>query len=155
MIEVSDGRGGRARQEFVLPVSDAVPPRIISTPTGPARVGERYEYLVVAMDANAGDTVTLSLDAHSLARGATLTAIGCPADQAACAAAARLVWHPNSIGEFPIEIKATDSVANTATQSFYAHCRPARGGQSTTHHYFTAHGAGPKEYAMDVCSHRY
>lgn len=118
LIEVSDGRGGRARQEFILPVSDAVPPRIISTPTGPARVGERYEYLVVAMDANAGDTVTLSLDDHSLARGATLTATGCPADQSGCAAAARLVWHPNSIGEFPIEIKATDAVGNTATQSF-------------------------------------
>ncbi|MCC6508858.1 MAG: putative Ig domain-containing protein, partial [Pirellulaceae bacterium] len=117
-IEVSDGRGGRARQEFTLPVTDAAPPNIVSVPRGPARVGQLYEYLVVAVDPNANETVTLSLDATSIARGASLTATGCPAEHSNCAGAARLVWTPNSIGDFPIAITATDPTGNSVTQSF-------------------------------------
>ncbi len=82
-----------ARQEFALPVTDAAPPKIVSVPRGPARVGQRYEYLIVAMDPNKDDQVTLSLDASSLARGASLTVAGCPADQPGCAAAARWCGH--------------------------------------------------------------
>ena len=118
MIEASDGRGGRARQEFTLPVSDSAPPAIVSKPTGPARVGQRYETFVVATDPNKNDSVTLSLDAISIARGATLSAAGCPADAPGCAAAARLVWTPDTIGDFPITITATDRDGNTATQNF-------------------------------------
>ena len=118
MIEASDGRGGRARQEFTLPVSDSAPPAIVSKPTGPARVGQRYETFVVATDPNKNDSVTLSLDAISIARAATLSAAGCPADAPGCAAAARLVWTPDTIGDFPITITATDRDGNTATQNF-------------------------------------
>ncbi len=117
-VEVSDGRGGRARQEFTLPVSDSAPPAIVSTPRGPALVGQRYEYLIVATDPNKNDSVSLSLDAVSTSRGATLTAAGCPADVPGCAASMRLIWTPDAIGDFPITITATDRDGNTATQSF-------------------------------------
>ena len=118
VIEVSDGRGGRARQEFTLPVTDAAPPSIVSIPRGPARIGEHYEYLVVAVDPNTNDRVTISLDAASIGRGANLTPAGCPADRPNCAAAARLIWTPTALGEFPIALTATDSTGNSATQTF-------------------------------------
>ncbi|MEZ6135208.1 MAG: putative Ig domain-containing protein [Pirellulaceae bacterium] len=118
LVEASDGRGGRVRQEFTLPVSNAAPPRIVSAPSSPARIGRSYEYTVVAVDANHGDTVALTMDTASVARGATLTATSCPAEFPNCSAAAILTWLPAAVGEFDFKITAEDGAGGTATQSF-------------------------------------
>ncbi|WP_235908569.1 putative Ig domain-containing protein [Roseiconus nitratireducens] len=62
-IEVSDGRGGFAEQQFTLSVIQPppnVPPRFLSTPPVVANVGEVFEYQPQISDAD-GDDVTLSL----------------------------------------------------------------------------------------------
>src|SRR5690606_9162719 len=58
------GKGGVARQTFVLTVEDFDangPPRILSTPHTIARVGETYRYHVLAADPNA-DPLHYSLE---------------------------------------------------------------------------------------------
>jgi RHS repeat-associated protein len=70
VIEVSDGRGGIARQTFDLPVvAVEVPndlPTILSQPPGPAVVNVLYRYQVRAEDAN-GDPLNFRL--HSAPSG--------------------------------------------------------------------------------------
>lgn len=118
VVVANDGRGGIAQQEFLLPVSDAAPPEIISNPTGPARLGHPYQYLVIATDPNPRDTVTLTLDETSIARGITLTAQTCPSGTTDCTAAALLQWTPIRTDPIDIAVTATDSIGNTFTQSF-------------------------------------
>ncbi|XZE20921.1 putative Ig domain-containing protein [Pirellulaceae bacterium SH449] len=118
VVSANDGRGGVAYQEFLLPVSDAAPPRIVSTPTSPARVGQPYEYLVIATDPNPDDTISLTLDEIALARGLTLVSQSCPAGTSECTAAALLQWTPNRTEPVNIAITATDSTGGTFTQSF-------------------------------------
>jgi hypothetical protein len=63
VIEVSDGRGGLARQRFTLTVSDPLPnrpPMVTSTPIVDATYGQPYAYQVQATDPD-GDKLSYQL----------------------------------------------------------------------------------------------
>ncbi len=63
LIEVSDGRGGTARQGFTLQVVDASfnsPPVFVSTPVVQVSTGASYHYAAAAVDAD-GDPLSFSL----------------------------------------------------------------------------------------------
>ncbi|MFN9852315.1 MAG: putative Ig domain-containing protein, partial [Planctomycetota bacterium] len=109
-VTVADGRGGVTTQTFTVDVGAGSPPRITSVPPVPAIVGELYEYPIIASDAD-GDTITLALDAASIARGMAITN-------------GKLVWTATSAGDFPVTLTARDSTGLSSTQSFDLPARP-------------------------------
>jgi hypothetical protein len=61
VLDVSDGKGGHATQNFILSVAQANrPPSVTSVPVLQALVGEQYQYQVQASDAD-GDPLTYAL----------------------------------------------------------------------------------------------
>ena len=107
-ISVSDGVNGAVTQSFNLTVEAAQgtndPPEITSKPTGPALRDVTWTYQVVAVDPN-DDAVTITLDAASLARGATLVN-------------GLISWKPTAAGTYNFIVTATDSRGATDVQAF-------------------------------------
>tara|TARA_R110002167_G_scaffold352262_1_gene565134 strand:- start:1303 stop:19128 length:17826 start_codon:yes stop_codon:yes gene_type:complete len=104
-VTVDDQRGGTATLQFVLPVRNNAAPVFESNPPAPAFVGEVYIYNIVVSDPNLSDTVTLSLDADSLARGMILTGNV-------------LTWTAQHLGDVAVTISADDGQGAVTTQSF-------------------------------------
>ena len=104
-VLADDLRGGQTFQFFAVNVGTNAPPRITSTPTGPALVGVEFPYLIEYEDPNPGDTVTLSLDQDSIDRGIDLTGDS-------------LTWTPQLEGDFEITITADDGNGGWGTQTF-------------------------------------
>ncbi len=108
-IDVSDGRGGVARQTFTLTVVAAgsaadQSPTITSAPTQPAVVGQVWQYQVVANDAD-DDALSYALTANPT--GMSISSTGLVTWTAATAAASN-----------PVTIIVSDGRGGTATQSF-------------------------------------
>ena len=89
------------------------PPRILSTPRRLASPGFEYTYTALAVDADAGETLTWTL-AEGPA-GMTIDALG------------TVRWTPSAgdLGEHTIAIEVTDSVGVSAFQAFVIEVMPA------------------------------
>ncbi|MEZ6048645.1 MAG: putative Ig domain-containing protein [Planctomycetaceae bacterium] len=107
-IQADDQRGGRAVQEITLTISDNSPAEITSTPENYSIVNEEYTYEISVNDPDVGDTVTVTLDAESLARGMTLTGT-------------TLSWTPTVTGEFEVRITAVDQDGAGQVQIYTLH----------------------------------
>ncbi|WP_221225038.1 putative Ig domain-containing protein [Aporhodopirellula rubra] len=101
-IEADDGLGGTAQQTVEVFVQQNAPPEITSQPEGTWFVGDTFVYDVVTSDAD-GDTVTLSLDDSSLARGVQVQGH-------------QITWPLTADGEFEIAVTASDGQGGTAQQ---------------------------------------
>jgi RHS repeat-associated protein len=107
VMRVQDGRGGVALQSFSVTVTGPNPiPVITSRPTGPALVGNRWQYQVRAQDAD-GDPITYSVP------------VG-PAGMAINATNGLVLWTPTAtdVGSQHVAISASDNLGATTTQSF-------------------------------------
>ena len=106
-IEVSDGRGGIARQIYVIGVSDTGnrAPLISSQPPVTGTAGVAYAYQVVATDAD-GDTLTYTLLNHPA--GMTISSAG------------KVEWAipANLAGEVDVEIEVSDGRGGAAQQGY-------------------------------------
>jgi len=100
-VEVSDARGGSARQSFTLRVENR-PPAITSLPRNGALVNVRYAYPVVATDPD-GDAVVLTL-------------VEAPAGMSLDPSAGEIGWTPDASGTVAVEIRATDALGASAVQ---------------------------------------
>ncbi|SIN91632.1 Putative Ig domain-containing protein [Singulisphaera sp. GP187] len=117
-IEVLDGHGGTAVQNYVLTVvSNAVnvPPHFVTTPVVDAFVNVPYNYPSHAVDIN-GDILT-----YSLVTG--------PSGMTMLPASGALVWTPNGsqLGLQSVEIKVDDGRGGSDTQTFHVMVRPEPG----------------------------
>jgi len=98
-VQVSDGRGGIATQNFNIVVSPAVgnqPPSIVSTPFHTGKVGREYRYALIAQDPN-GDALSYSLT--TAPSGMTIAANGA------------IAWTPSTTGAFPVRVRVADAGA--------------------------------------------
>ncbi|MCL6584332.1 MAG: putative Ig domain-containing protein [bacterium] len=109
IVQVADGRGGMASQEFIIDVAEVVnnPPIIISLPVTSGKEGELYQYDVEAKDADSGDTLTYSL-------------IKFPAGMVIDAATGLITWTPTKaqIGDNDVAVQVADGRGGTDQQSF-------------------------------------
>jgi RHS repeat-associated protein len=106
-IYAVDGLGGTATQVVQIDVRPAppTPPRITSLPTGPAVVGRPWIYQVtVAEPANSNVTFALGV----------ATSPGIAIDPRS----GRISWTPGEAATAHVEVSATDSSGNAATQTF-------------------------------------
>ena len=109
-VGVSDGRGGLATQQYMLAVStdgNNTPPRFTSTPVQRVLVDTPYSYDANAVDDNAGDEVTYSLDTA-------------PEGMSINSTTGLLAWTPgmDDLGANEIIIRATDTQEAWVLQSF-------------------------------------
>ncbi|MEM9419250.1 MAG: RHS repeat-associated core domain-containing protein [Planctomycetota bacterium] len=108
-VSVSDDRGGRDSQTFVLdvrPASANLPPEITSSPDTVPVVGNLFSYQVVATDdQDQVSDLTYSLAAGSASLGMTLSSDGL------------LEWTPTAEGIATIQITVTDTDGAYATQA--------------------------------------
>ena len=107
-IQIDDGRGGTANQEFTVLVPSGLAnnaPLILSTPDRFTTVDETFSYPITTADAE-GQVVTLSLDA------------GAPAGAEISGGVLR--WTPSTpdIGDQTITVLATDSEGAIGRQTF-------------------------------------
>jgi RHS repeat-associated protein len=107
-ITVSDGRGGSTTQSFDLPVVATAPddpPSITSTPRTNIRLGDTYQYAVLASDPN-GDPLTFSLP--TAPGGMTIDPAGL------------VTWQPTSaqFGSNQVQVRVDDGRGGFATQTF-------------------------------------
>ena len=113
VVLANDHRGGIDFQQFLLVVSDNSLPQITSMPSHHAIVGQLYEYAVTASDPDPADTVQLSLDAASSARGMVLGQDNV------------IRWTPVAEGDYQVSVIATDNHDAYQTQTYTLHVRPA------------------------------
>ena len=111
-IEVADGRGGFARQEFSLtvggPAVNPTLPRIFGSPGPIAPVDQLYLYQPVLDNDDPGETVTFSLDPTP------------PAGMVVDPTSGRIDWTPTigQLGFHPVTLRADDGNGGATTQSF-------------------------------------
>lgn len=105
-VQVDDGNGGQAIQEFTVRVNS--PPEIISDPVITAAVDELYQYPVEAIDANDDDILT-----YELAEGA-------PATMNIDAQTGVIEWTPgiDDIGSVDVTVRVTDLAGAFDEQSY-------------------------------------
>jgi hypothetical protein len=108
-VEVDDGRGGSAVQDFTINVvshDTNQPPAIVSTPPLVATVGQKYSYNVGAIDPD-GDPLMYALD--QAPAGMTID----PSLGMAC-------WMPTAdeIGTQNVTVRVVDAQGAVATQSY-------------------------------------
>lgn len=119
VVEVRDGKGGTARQQFTLTVAENVPnrpPSITSTAVVDGFVGTAYFYDADAVDADS-DPLTYSLTQS-------------PAGMGIDAGSGIISWTPpNSLAEtaVPVVLTVTDGRGGTTTQSFEIAVHPKAG----------------------------
>jgi RHS repeat-associated protein len=118
-VQVTDGRGGRAVQQWQLGVSEPTPlpnlaPWFRSEPIAVGTISELYSYIPTAIDPE-GLNVTWEL--VSGPTGLDLSAIGTTALGTPLLA---LQWIPDAgdIGSHPIQLRATDPSGQAAYQSW-------------------------------------
>ncbi|MCA9192049.1 MAG: putative Ig domain-containing protein [Planctomycetales bacterium] len=109
VVNISDGQGGLATQQYRILISSAPanqPPTITTTPTVLASADMVYRYAAVAIDPE-GDALTFAL----------LTP---PAGMTIDPTTGVLLWTPtvSQVGNHAIRLTATDTVGNIAGQSF-------------------------------------
>lgn len=110
VIEVRDGRGGSFRQSFTIVVRDLTqpnqPPSITSVAPTQVKLGERYQYTVVAVDPN-GDTLTYQL-------------LQAPIGMAIDSTGGGISWVPTSeqVGVHKVVVRAQDSQGGYSEQRF-------------------------------------
>lgn len=107
VVRVSDGRGGVALQSFQVLVKPAnSPPVITPTPTGPAMVGNPWQYQMRAQDAD-GNPITFKLDAGPNGMGINPSG-------------GLVTWTPavEDVGTQHISVTASDDQGASETQSF-------------------------------------
>ena len=99
-LVVVDGQGGRDVQAFDINVAGANrPPRVDSSPSPAAYLGETYRYDVVASDPD-GHSLTYSLDASTTAGG----------DIDLDPITGRLTWNPAATGDFRVQVNVVDEL---------------------------------------------
>jgi RHS repeat-associated protein/fibro-slime domain-containing protein len=107
-VLADDGNGGRTIQSFDLPVVQPPltndPPGFSSQPTGPAYVGELWQYVIEAFDPE-GDELFYSLDQASLDRGMAIT------DNV-------VSWMPDVPGDFAVTVLVEDGHNPSVGQIF-------------------------------------
>ncbi len=111
---VDDAGAGQIQTYTINVIPQTVvstPPEFTSTPTGPAVEQQLYEYVLAATDADAGDTVTFSLEDGPSGMAVTYDS---GQDQWV------LSWTPGagSEGDYDVAVTATDSSGTSTTQSF-------------------------------------
>lgn len=98
-VQVTDGRGGVATQNFSIVVAQIVgnqPPSILSTPPFTAKAGREYRYPVQAEDPN-GDVLNYSL--IQAPPGMTIAANG------------TITWTPSAAGSSSVRVRVADAQA--------------------------------------------
>ena len=109
ILRVTDSAANYSEQTFtvpaVLPAAQNAPPEITSIPTGPAVVGNDYQYQVLANDSDIGDTLTYSL-------------VDPPGNLSIGSASGLLEFAPTETGSLEIAIVVEDGNGGTATQIF-------------------------------------
>ena len=109
-VVVDDGRGGSARQTWVLAVGEPPgnpgAPIITSVPAPDAAVDDLYLYQAVGFDSD-GDPLAWALD-------------GAPAGMVVDPLTGRVTWTPSAaqVGDHPLTLTASDGHGGLATQSF-------------------------------------
>jgi RHS repeat-associated protein len=96
-VQVIDGRGGVATQDFQIQVREAganLPPTILSTPPFTAKAGREYRYAFVAEDPDR-DAITYSLSQAPV--GMTMGPDG------------RIAWTPTEAGQASVKARAADA----------------------------------------------
>jgi RHS repeat-associated protein len=107
VLRASDGRGGSARQSFVLTVAAAgfnAPPVFTTTPPVQAPTGADYVYAATALDPD-GDAPSFSL-------------VAAPAGMNVDAGAGTVTWAPAQAGQHAVILQAEDPAGAIATQSY-------------------------------------
>ena len=103
VIEADDGRGGIARQSFLVTVVDQLP-QIVSTPEHVTVFGRDYVYDVQALDPTPNEVLTYALLAGP--PGMTMTS-----------STGRLRWIAGPVGRHQFKVTATDLAGHLATQT--------------------------------------
>ncbi|GAA4443172.1 hypothetical protein GCM10023156_00020 [Novipirellula rosea] len=108
-LRVDDGNGGFALQPFqvFLTVAENSDPVFTSVPRGPAAVGVPWSYPAQATDPD-GDTVTYSIDQASDDRSIDIVA-----------ATGMVTWTPGAVGDYTINVTASDDRGGSATQTIF------------------------------------
>lgn len=148
-LEVNDGRGGSAAQNYVLSVVEVVgnrPPVITSSPVVVAAIMEPYRYDVDAMDADL-DPITYSLTTH-------------PEGMQIDPASGVVTWTPSvfALGDQAVTVQASDGRGGVDEQTFVVRVQSRAGNHPPVivSHPVTAvvvpasSGATPALYAYDV-----
>ncbi|QNN24371.1 LEPR-XLL domain-containing protein [Planctomycetales bacterium ZRK34] len=110
-IAVEDGRGGSDTQQFSVTFNNNKPPVFGNTPTTVYSLDDpagEYTFMPNVTDPD-NDTVTLSLDAASKARGMVLDSND---------PNTTLRWTPSIAGDYAVRITAQDSAGNARTLSY-------------------------------------
>lgn len=111
-LEVSDGRGGVARQSYSIQVQTAgepdpgnASPTISSSPPTSVEIGQTYSYAVIASDPD-GDTLNYSL--LQAPPGMQIDTVG------------NINWQPveNDLGNHPVRVQVADGRGGAAQQSY-------------------------------------
>ncbi|MCY2984883.1 MAG: Ig-like domain-containing protein [Planctomycetota bacterium] len=129
-IAASDGQGATTRQAFVLNVTAPTPnraPIFTSIPVVTVRIGEDYEYNIVATDAD-GDLVVFAAEGN-LPGGMALS----PTASTSAVATARLTWTPTAInaGLNLVSLVASDNKPNSRSlQQFQVQVLPELGNRA-------------------------
>jgi RHS repeat-associated protein len=103
LLEARDGRGGVATQRVTIQVVSELPvpndaPRVTSRPTGPAYVGQRWDYDLIATDTESDPIQFLLRNAPA---GMNIVSTG--------PGSARISWVPASLsGNYQVEVWASD-----------------------------------------------
>jgi hypothetical protein len=106
-VTADDGKGGTQTQTFSLNVVNS-PPQITSQPTGPARVGETWQYAIVANDPDGHFLSYVLASPQTLPQGMSFDAAhGVP------------TWQPAAAGvAVDVQLQVNDGFGGQATQSF-------------------------------------
>jgi len=105
-LQATDALGAAATQTFVLTVVAVnLTPIITSVPPRAVHIGTAYEYDVEAFDPE-GDPVTYGFETDP------------PAGMTIDAQTGALVWIPESAGDNPVSVRASDSGTGTEVQTF-------------------------------------
>ena len=112
VVTADDGRGGVTTQRFTVEIAEPAatnrPPRISTSPVGPATVGQTWTYTPAGTDPD-GDTVVFSFQNDSTDAGASDVSL----------VDGTLVWTPRAVGlTLTGTLSATDGRGGTATQTF-------------------------------------